>query len=252
MTTSPYSTSSPSNDNSFHLSAETIKKSVDLKREHIQALQAQIDTLHAEIGKIQDDARALVHQELPKLANADERTELASEFYWKYDDIIAAWAVADALGVKPGAVHSAVWDAYIPAKCSRCGKDYDRQITSRTNYNYYKSELRDKGFVSYTCAECEAKAEQREREYWASEDAEITRLRALPYPEYLQTDHWKEMRRRMLKRAHFRCQVCNKGNTQLDVHHRTYERRGHEEYGDLIVLCNDCHRTFHENGRLTK
>lgn len=245
-------TSSPSNDNPNQRSAEIILRYVDLGRERIGDLEGRIAALKSEIEAIQADARAFVDAELPKLQNDDERIELASEFYWKYSDIIAAWAVADALGVKPGNVHNAVWDAYIPAKCRQCGKEYERQVTSRTNYNYYKAELRDKGFVSYTCPECDAKADQREREYWATEDAEIARLRALPYPEYLKTDHWKEMRRRMLKRAHFRCQVCNKGNTQLDVHHRTYERRGKEEYGDLIVLCNDCHRTFHENGRLTK
>lgn len=168
MTTSPYSTNSPSNDNPFFLSAETILKSVELKREHIQALEAHITKLKAEIDSIQVDARSFVHRELPKLQNADERLELASEFYWKYSDIIAAWAVAAALGVKPGNVHNVVLPASIPAKCHRCGKEYEYPVTSRTHYNYYKADLRDKGCVTFSCDECNAKDEQREREYWAA------------------------------------------------------------------------------------
>lgn len=74
-------------------------------------------------------------------------------------------------------------------------------------------------------------------------------LRAMPYAEYLQTDHWKIVRADALVRAGERCQLCN-SKTKLNVHHRTYTNRGNEQPGDLIVLCNDCHTTFHENGRL--
>ena len=49
-----------------------------------------------------------------------------------------------------------------------------------------------------------------------------------------------------------RCQVCNTDKSILDTHHRTYERLGRELDGDLIVLCRDCHRIFHENGKLAR
>jgi hypothetical protein len=74
-------------------------------------------------------------------------------------------------------------------------------------------------------------------------------LRALPYAEYLQSDHWKIVRADALVRAGERCQLCN-SHVKLNVHHRTYLNRGDEQPSDLIVLCNDCHRTFHENGKL--
>jgi 5-methylcytosine-specific restriction endonuclease McrA len=38
--------------------------------------------------------------------------------------------------------------------------------------------------------------------------------------------------------------VCN-ATTSLDVHHRTYERFGHEDVDDLTVLCRTCHDLFH-------
>jgi hypothetical protein len=75
-------------------------------------------------------------------------------------------------------------------------------------------------------------------------------LEAMPYDEYLLTPHWQEFRRQALERAEYRCQVCNSGNGPLQVHHRTYERRGHERLEDVIVLCAKCHTLFHENGRL--
>jgi hypothetical protein len=70
------------------------------------------------------------------------------------------------------------------------------------------------------------------------------------YKEYLKSDHWQTQRKLALRNADYRCQVCNSGNKQLDVHHRTYERLGSEIPADLIVLCNDCHTLFHKNNRL--
>ena len=73
----------------------------------------------------------------------------------------------------------------------------------------------------------------------------LNAYRSMPYAEYLQTDHWLVTRRAALERAGLRCQACNAGDVVLDVHHRTYERRGAERPGDLIVLCGECHEAFH-------
>lgn len=76
------------------------------------------------------------------------------------------------------------------------------------------------------------------------QQAEIERLRALPYKEYLQTEHWKRTRQSALGRARFQCELCTSRN-ELHVHHKTYEHRGYEYKSDLIVLCKDCHAKFH-------
>jgi len=75
--------------------------------------------------------------------------------------------------------------------------------------------------------------------------AEIMKLREMPYREYLQTEHWKLLREKCIRRAKCLCQLCNQGGT-LNVHHRTYERRGCEFLKDLIVLCRACHAKFHD------
>jgi hypothetical protein len=76
-------------------------------------------------------------------------------------------------------------------------------------------------------------------------------LRSIPYKDYLRTDHWQEVRHTALERAEGRCQVCN-SKERLHTHHRTYKRRGEEWPTDVIVLCADCHRMFHDNGKLAR
>lgn len=64
------------------------------------------------------------------------------------------------------------------------------------------------------------------------------------YTEYLKSPYWRAIRRRALIRAGHLCQWC--GSAQLlQVHHRTYDRLGHEQPDDLTVLCDPCHSTHH-------
>jgi len=73
----------------------------------------------------------------------------------------------------------------------------------------------------------------------------LSQLKRMPYNDYLETDEWKETRKRALQRADYKCQVCN-GTHNLQVHHSSYDRRGNEADADLIVLCGACHRRFHK------
>lgn len=81
-------------------------------------------------------------------------------------------------------------------------------------------------------------------------------LRELEYEEYLQTPHWEQMKR-IAKAASSRsldprCQLCGCDDERVafQVHHNTYKRLGQEDTLDLIVLCIDCHRLFHESKKL--
>lgn len=75
-------------------------------------------------------------------------------------------------------------------------------------------------------------------------------MRTMPYKEYLQTDHWKEKREEALFAAKYECLICC-SKKRLEVHHRTYERRGCELLSDLAVLCHDCHTHFHRTRTLS-
>ena len=70
--------------------------------------------------------------------------------------------------------------------------------------------------------------------------------RGVEYDMYINSEAWREKAVEAKQRAGHRCQLCNKGNTVLHVHHRTYERLREELPDDLIVLCADCHSKFHD------
>lgn len=65
------------------------------------------------------------------------------------------------------------------------------------------------------------------------------------YRDYLQGDHWKTVKRMATEHYGGVCCLCG-SKKQLNVHHRTYERRGHERLADVILLCDKCHTKFHE------
>jgi hypothetical protein len=83
-------------------------------------------------------------------------------------------------------------------------------------------------------------------EYRGDEPSGDTVLK-MPYTEYLQSHWWQGVRHYALLRADYRCQICNSSD-RLEVHHRTYERRGGEDYRDVIALCHNCHERFHKRG----
>jgi hypothetical protein len=73
----------------------------------------------------------------------------------------------------------------------------------------------------------------------------LAALRAMPYEDYLRTPEWRARRQEALKRAQYRCYLCNTNQSPLEVHHRTYERLGAEAPEDLYVLCDSCHQWYH-------
>jgi len=72
-------------------------------------------------------------------------------------------------------------------------------------------------------------------------------LRSMPYAEYLQTEHWNEVRLVAIKRYLNQC-FC--GKDAKDVHHTNYNRRGFERPEDVIALCRECHTLWHETWTL--
>jgi len=73
----------------------------------------------------------------------------------------------------------------------------------------------------------------------------INTFKAMPYDEYLQTEHWQHFKTEALKASGYRCKMCNTPDDTLHVHHNNYGNRGRETFNDIIVLCGDCHAKFH-------
>ena len=62
------------------------------------------------------------------------------------------------------------------------------------------------------------------------------RRRSLLYVVYLHSPLWRLRRRIWILRAGGRCQRCG-SRRRLTIHHRTYQRLGHERRADVTVLC---------------
>ena len=67
----------------------------------------------------------------------------------------------------------------------------------------------------------------------------------LTYDEYLQSDHWLDLKKRYYsKKSRRKCYVCG-NKTGLDLHHKTYKRFGAEYLMDVIALCRKHHEAVH-------
>lgn len=73
------------------------------------------------------------------------------------------------------------------------------------------------------------------------------RLRQLgygDYRDYLLSPAWSDVKRRY--RQSDLPQMCGCGaTTELEMHHKTYERVGEERLEDLAPMCSPCHRVLH-------
>lgn len=224
----------------------------------VEMTQFMLEQLRTEIGEYTDQIQALKEKvkaakqkaedvtslSLKSAKTAEDEFDVASTVYWRFDDIVAAVVICRHFGVSYQKISDRVGVAVMKKSCRDCGKEKDFYAASRTSY---KQMVNSPHFL---CENCMAKYQAQNAAAAEQYRAYIEQLRTMPYKQYLQTEHWQILRTKMLKRAKFRCQVCNASNQSLQVHHRTYERRGNEEYSDLIVLCAGCHKTFHENGKV--
>jgi hypothetical protein len=80
-----------------------------------------------------------------------------------------------------------------------------------------------------------------------AERIQATRDPQEEYRAYLRSAHWRDVKRRYrssgLPQA---CVVC--GDPRVDLHHKTYERRGREELTDLEPRCRKHHEEVHGLG----
>ena len=123
------------------------------------------------------------------------------------------------------------------AACPRCNGEFVGRKTSRNRQ------------CDQVCPSCQA-ADSLEAHRAFLLDWEDTRhlppeVDRAGYSAYLQSPLWKDQRKRALRRAGFRCQVCSAKDQRLEVHHNSYDRLGRELIEDLCVLCSPCHRKIH-------
>ncbi len=92
------------------------------------------------------------------------------------------------------------------------------------------------------------KREQKERINWTwayqQRNNNLKSLGYESYAAYLESDLWKSIRKRVLKRDRHICFGC--GKTACQVHHRNYEidvLQG-KSLGPLVSICHGCHESI--------
>lgn len=121
--------------------------------------------------------------------------------------------------------------------CKKCGKEImsDSGLWEMLYEPGNERDLREFRALLRECLDCEKKEMTQISQRLNRQDE---------YKDYLNSDHWKNTRDAALTRAGNQCQNC--GETRgLQVHHKTYARRGKEKPGDLQVLCDHCHQKAH-------
>ena len=66
------------------------------------------------------------------------------------------------------------------------------------------------------------------------------------YYEYLNTEHWKNIKQIMYKKYRYECCVCG-SHFGVSIHHKTYKNVGNEPLEDLVYMCRSCHKLYHDN-----
>lgn len=93
-------------------------------------------------------------------------------------------------------------------------------------------------------------SQQTEYEKWEAIKKE-TKSSKKAHKFYLKTKHWHARRLQILERDNHQCQACG-DTTSLHVHHKRYNHLWAEHDDDLITLCEECHRTTHHYGKISR
>jgi len=231
-----------------------IKLQIFPEIEHIIDIKRKIITLE-KIAKIAKEQ--LQHAVITlgiQADGSDYLPDVIRELYWEYLDINVTW-ISESFGISLTELRKIAGKFSDKYKCRLCGKPLIAKSREalRTIMIAYSRRNKERG-IDYTraCLTCPECQEQEEKEYEKEGARDEERrenrkdeLKVMPYVQYLRSPEWKQIRNSQLANAGHRCQVCNRNGISLHVHHRTYERRGRENFKDLIVLCAECHALYH-------
>lgn len=230
------------------MAIESLKLAID----HMHYIEAMLEKAKEELWDALTDVPGHI------TGSIQERNEMIRYLYWRFPEIPATW-IAAVFGLNTYQVTQIAGKAVIPIKCEACGVQLT--VNSRTEANELlrkqriRSKRKDRNW-RFLCPSCWEKEREEDRKKSIAEreamEKRLCELRTMPYHEYLKTPEWQARRLEHLRSVNFRCQVCNRNDLPLHVHHRTYEHRGEERFKDLIVLCEQCHKLFHDQGKLLK
>jgi hypothetical protein len=142
--------------------------------------------------------------------------------------------------------------------CERCKKMFHRsvrigQVVRYCSQKCHYEARREETLLNCTCAVCgkrfhkyDAAVADGEGVYCSWECKKLGSR--VPHTANGSTHvyalaRWKEIRKRVLDRDGYTCQLCGDKTKQLHVHHREIRRIGmNDDMDNLVTLCKSCHK----------
>ena len=71
----------------------------------------------------------------------------------------------------------------------------------------------------------------------------------IDYRDYLHHPHWQKVKKARFDFDGGKCAICHKdlSGTAYQTHHLHYQRLGSERIRDVITICGQCHKEFHQS-----
>lgn len=132
-------------------------------------------------------------------------------------------------------------------QCQKCGEKV-REVAKR-DYDVDRLPAFDEAFRERVREGNRQRREEIAQQVRDEQDARNLSWRR-NYNAYLNSEHWQQLRRRVIARDHFECQNCFCRVTEgsAHVHHISYDgltRVGHSFAFECVTLCRKCHEDFH-------
>lgn len=120
--------------------------------------------------------------------------------------------------------------------------EWDQELQDRCNNQIKQAwkERAEQSRIERELQELQRRADFEEKRLEYKED----------YHEYLESPHWKQLRRRVIVRDNFHCQncFCHVTDATAQVHHLSYaayQRLGKSFAFECVTLCEQCHKDYH-------
>ncbi|WP_322489409.1 hypothetical protein [Chloroflexus sp.] len=227
--------------------------------DELDAVLRDIEEMEEAIRVLKERVSQIPGEMSEQLGSDEARIAAARYLYWMTPDVPTQAIGYGLCGLGRNKLVELIGAAQVNIPCNRCKRPL--LVRNRTHMLEITNAIKRGGRrfgrgYTFLCDACQ-KAMIEERYAWhqqiqQAQSERLRQLKTMPYAEYLASEEWKARRKRHLRSVGYRCQVCNTQGVVLDVHHRTYQRRGEEHYTDLLALCRTCHDLFHREGRLVK
>jgi 5-methylcytosine-specific restriction endonuclease McrA len=207
------------------------------------------------LGDNRDALRHFVELAIWEALDRPDHLKVLVSLLWHWEAIDPEW-VAEACFMTVGDVRNLAESQPIMVfPCLDCGMEIapsnrqHRIRLLRSVDDFCGDDVGNGPPADLLCQTCQQQrdeyAEQQRRLDDLRQQALLDEYRARTYADRRSTREWAALKKQIHRRDGNRCRLCDRGDVQLHVHHRTCATYAEERLEDLITLCRSCHAHFH-------